>query len=414
MPKMDRRGATVERLRGEGFEVLVVVGEGVPTIVHWGATLGDLDATAIDEMLAALDSRSGHGSLDVVAPLAVVPEHAAGFPGRPGLLGHRRRGVHWAPRMASVGHARTVGEDDRERLVVTCRDDVADLDLVVTFEVGHCLVVWAEVTNTHADERYLVDALTITLPIPDDATELGTFTGRWTRELHPERRSWVHGTHLAENRRGRTSHETPPLVFAGTLGFGEWHGEVRGAHLAWSGNHTWLADRLPDGRRLLQLGELLHPGELSLAPGESYRTPEVVAVWSEGGLTPATQRFHRHLRSRPTHPTTPRPVLVNTWEAVYFDHARETLWALAERAAAVGAERFVLDDGWFGARRDDQRGLGDWVVSPDVHPDGLTPLIDHVTGLGMEFGIWVEPEMVNPDSDLFRAHPEWVLATDGY
>ena len=187
-----------------------------------------------------------------------------------------------------------------------------------------------------------------------------------------------------------------------------------GVHTAWSGNHTQLADRLPDGRRYLQVGELLHPGELSLGPGESYRTPEVVAVHSDAGLTPATQRFHRHLRRRPSHPTTPRPVLVNTWEAVYFDHDLEQLKALADRAARIGAERFVLDDGWFGSRRDDTAGLGDWVVSADAHPNGLGPLIDHVTGLGLEFGLWVEPEMVNPDSDLYRAHPEWALVDDGH
>jgi alpha-galactosidase len=107
-------------------------------------------------------------------------------------------------------------------------------------------------------------------------------------------------------------------------------------------------------------------------------------------------------------------VLLNTWEAVYFDHDAERLHRLAEAAAAVGIERFVLDDGWFGSRRDDRRGLGDWWVSPEAHPDGLTPLIAHVRALGMEFGIWVEPEMVNPDSDLYRAHPEWSLVAPGY
>ena len=203
------------------------------------------------------------------------------------------------------------------------------------------------------------------------------------------------------------------MLWAGTNGFGEQRGEVWGAHLAWSGNSRVSAERLPDGRALVQLAELLHPGEVVLAPGESYRTPPVYAVYSVDGMTPASRQFHAIVRD--AHGARrPRPVVLNTWEAVYFDHDFDTLVALAERAAAVGVERFVLDDGWFGSRRDDTSGLGDWWVSPDAHPRGLAPLIERVRGLGMEFGIWVEPEMVNPDSDLFRAHPDWTLTTDGY
>jgi alpha-galactosidase len=389
-------------LRGRHSDVVVDLSSGAPTIVHWGASLiGAIPPAAIERPIVG-------GSADVVAPVSIVPEHAAGFTGRPGLLGHRRRGGQWAPRFAPLAH-----DLDDTRLVVHARDAVAGLTLAVTIELDDALVVGAEITNDGPD-RYLLDALTITLPVPQHATELGSFEGRWTRELHPVRRPWPSGAHLVENRRGRTSHEYPPLVFAGTAGYGEWHGAVWGAHLAWSANHVLLAERLPDGRRYLQLGELLHPGEISLEPGESYRSPEVVAVHSDHGLTAATQQFHRHLRARATHPTTPRPVLVNTWEAVYFDHDLATLKALADRAARVGIERFVLDDGWFGSRRDDTSGLGDWTVSTDAHPNGLAPLIDHVRGLGMEFGIWVEPEMVNPDSDLYRKHPEWALTTDGY
>ncbi len=390
-------------LRGRSSDVLVEITSGVPTVVHWGAPLpAEFDPAALQRPLV-------QGSPDVVAPISVVPEHGSGFAGRPGLRGHRRRGTAWSPRFSPAGHE-VVGT----RLVVHARDEVAALALDVTFELDEALVVWAELTNTSATERYLLDALTVTLPVPERAGELGSFTGRWTREFHPVRVEWPHGAWSVENRRGRTSHEHPPLVFAGTAGYREWSGSVWATHLAWSGNHQILAERLPDGRRYLQLGELLHPGELSLEPGQSYRTPELIAVHSDTGLTAATQQYHRHLRARPTHPKTPRKVLVNTWEAVYFDHDLDTLRALADRAARVGIERFVLDDGWFGSRRDDTSGLGDWVVSDDAHPNGLGPLIDHVTGLGLEFGIWIEPEMVNPDSDLYRAHPDWALTTDGY
>jgi alpha-galactosidase len=130
-------------------------------------------------------------------------------------------------------------------------------------------------------------------------------------------------------------------------------------------------------------------------------------------LDALSDRFHRDMRARRHHPSSPRPVIMNTWEAVYFDHDLPKLRDLADLAAEVGAERFVLDDGWFRRRRDDHAGLGDWYVDEDVWPEGLHPLVDHVRARGMQFGLWVEPEMINMDSDLARAHPEWIMATGG-
>jgi alpha-galactosidase len=399
--------AELIHLRSNAGDVVVDPSTGAPTIVHWGAPLGDGVELAALPLAAARPLVAG--ALDVVAPVSVVPEHGLGFPGRPGLSGRRGGGAAWAPRFAPAGH-RFSGDGE---LVVSAIDEVAGLRLDVAIALGDVLRIRSTLTNAGA-QRYSLDALTTTIPLPQHADELLTFDGRWAREFQPVRVPWERGAHLAENRRGRTSHETPPLLFAGTAGFGEWHGEVWGVHVAWSGNHTLLAERLPDGRRYLQGGELLHSGEVVLEPGESYSTPDLVAVYSTGGLTPASWGFHRAVRSSPAHPVRPRPVLLNTWEAVYFRHDLPTLRELADTAAALGVERFVLDDGWFGSRRDDTSGLGDWWVSPEVYPDGLTPLIDHVTGLGMEFGIWVEPEMVNPDSDVMRAHPEWALTTEGY
>jgi len=395
------------RLSGEQCDVVVDVGAGIPSIVYWGAGLGDTPDLAA--VASVLHRPAVPGGMDEVAPVGIVPEHAAGFAGRPGLLGRRGGGRSWSPRFERMGHRM-----EGATLVVDAVDHRAALALTVEISAGHVLSVSAALTNIHADRRYVLDGLTVTLPLPQHADELLTFDGRWAREFQLVRDSWERGARVAENRRGRTSHEDPPVWFAARRGVGEWHGEVWGAHLAWSGNHTMIAERLPDGRRYLQAGELLHPGEVVLEPGDTYRTPMLLAVYSDEGLTPATWGFHRAVRSRTGYPTSPRPVLLNTWEAVYFRHDHDRLRQLAEVAAEVGIERFVLDDGWFGSRRDDHSGLGDWQVSPDVYPDGLAPLIRHVTGLGMQFGIWVEPEMVNPDSDLYRAHPDWVLATDGY
>jgi alpha-galactosidase len=206
------------------------------------------------------------------------------------------------------------------------------------------------------------------------------------------------------------------VVWAVQANATEWYGEVWGAHLAWSGNHVLLAEVLADSRKYLQLGELLMAGEICLEPGGSYSTPEVIATYSQNGLTPASLNFHRNVRANlpQRSKSSSRKVLLNTWEAVYFDHDVEKLMQLAELAAGVGVERFVLDDGWFAGRRSDKSSLGDWWVSPEVYPNGLAPLISHVQKLGMDFGIWVEPEMISEDSELFRMHPDWALVSPDY
>jgi len=184
-------------------------------------------------------------------------------------------------------------------------------------------------------------------------------------------------------------------------------------HTGWSGNHVHWLEGLPEAAPVLAGGELLGPGEVRLAPGAAYRSPWVYFAWSDAGLDGLAARLHERLRARVSHPRSPRPVILNTWEAVYFDHDRAKLGELAERAGRIGAELFVLDDGWFRGRRTDTRGLGDWTVDRETWPDGLHPLVKQVRDLGMAMGLWVEPEMISPDSDLAREHPDWVLAAPG-
>jgi alpha-galactosidase len=162
------------------------------------------------------------------------------------------------------------------------------------------------------------------------------------------------------------------------------------------------------------MGELLLPGEIILQKGQSYNSPTLYASYTSEGLSALSQQYHQYVRKnliRPAVKNKPRPVHYNTWEGIYFNHDLDTLKNLATRASAIGAERFVLDDGWFIGRDDDTAGLGDWYVDKKYYPEGLTPLIDHVKAQGLEFGLWFEPEMVNPNSDLFRAHPDWILGT---
>jgi alpha-galactosidase len=248
--------------------------------------------------------------------------------------------------------------------------------------------------------------------LPLDHDELLAFEGRWANEGRPYRLRVPGGMWASENRTGRTSHHAPPLMAVGEPGFSDQHGAVIGFHLAWSGNHRMLVERLRDGRVQMQAGELFLPGEMTLASGEVYQSPTLYAARSDTGLNGLSDRLHpfvRHQILGGRLAGKPRPVHFNSWEAVYFDHDPAVLSDLIRHAAAVGAERFVLDDGWFLGRNDDRTSLGDWIPDPIKYPSGLGPLIAEVKSAGMEFGLWVEPEMANADSDLLRAHPDWVL-----
>jgi alpha-galactosidase len=399
-------------LRAAGVSlVLAGAPADLPRVLHWGADLGDLSEHDLRELARAADPPVVPNTMDAPVLLAVLPAHADGWAGLPGLRGHRE-GRDWSPRF-SGGWEVTPAADGGE-VVVLARDDEAALGLRLTLrlEPSGLLRLRAVLHNAHPSRPYTLDGLVLALPVPGAAAELLDLTGRWSRERSPQRRPFHLGALVRDNRRGRTGHDATLVLAAGEAGFGFRAGRVWMVHTAWSGNHRTYAERLPSGQSVLGGGELLLPGEVVLAPGETYQSPWLVASTGEG-LDEAAQRVHRWLRARPTHPRSPRPVVLNTWEAVYFRHDLPTLTRLADVAAAVGVERFVLDDGWFRGRRDDTAGLGDWEVDDAVWPDGLHPLVDHVRALGLQFGLWVEPEMVNPDSELARAHPEWLLATGG-
>jgi alpha-galactosidase len=388
-----------------GGTSVVVDLDGPPAVRYWGPELGaDPPGGLFEDSLPV-------GDLDQLAPVSLLPEASLGFPGPPGVAGSRPDGTDWAPRLRLHSH-----RVDGSSLSLAMVDAVGDLEAVVTLAVdpsGGVVSIRAQVTNG-GPEPFALANLSMALPLSGGADETLTLGGRWANEFRVDRHPWRGGCLVIENRRGRTSHEHFPFIAAGRGGFSEDAGQVWAVHLGWSGNATMRADRTSDGRRYLQAGELLSPGEMVLEPGGTYRSPIVYAACSDGGLNGIRGSLHAMLRSRSSHPKTPRPVLLNTWEAVYFDHDLDTLTALADRAAEVGVERFVLDDGWFHGRRNDSAGLGDWWVDDDVWPQGLEPLVSHVKQRGMEFGIWVEPEMVNPDSDLYRAHPEWVLSDHRY
>ncbi|GAA1591675.1 alpha-galactosidase [Kribbella hippodromi] len=433
--------SNILQLRGGGVGlVLDCSGPGLPSVLHWGADLGDLTANALLELRRGAGGVQDGNGLDDNCPIAIVPEYSAGWFGLPGLNGHRdgqdfsasfeltgveltraeragagRAGVERvggeraAVEQAGVEQAGVERGGGVVRIVAADAKAGLKLSLVVELTESGLVKTKAELTNT-GTTPYTLDGLYLALPVPTEATELLDLTGRHIGERHPQRHAFTQGAHVRDNRRGRTGADATLLLLAGTESFGFRSGEIWGVHTAWSGNHRSYAERGMSGYGVIGGGELLLPGEVRLAPNDTYATPWIYGSYGIG-LDEVSHRFHEYLRSRPHHPRTERPVVLNTWEAVYFDLDLDKLKALADAAAEVGAERFVLDDGWFRGRRDDHAGLGDWYVDEAIWPKGLHPLVDHVKSRGLQFGLWVEPEMVNPDSDLARAHPDWILAT---
>ena len=304
-------------------------------------------------------------------------------------------------------------------VTVTAEDVEQCVKLTWTCELDETGLIrqHAEVTNT-GEGRLEIGKIELAFSVPADANEILTTTGHHLRERSPQRQDFTIGRFAKSSMIGRPDFDATLLLSVGEHGFGFTHGNVYSAHVAWSGNSVLSAERLPYTTGVIGGGEVLFGGEVGLEHGESYTTPWLVGSYGEG-LNEVASRFHGYIRR--VHrdwlvdhgiAPKPRPVILNTWEAVYFNHDYDTLTALADKAVESGVERFVVDDGWFGARRDDTAGLGDWQISQDVWPDGdksLKALADYVHGKGLEFGLWFEPEMVNPDSDMFRNHPDWVL-----
>ncbi|MGG5260356.1 alpha-galactosidase [Phycicoccus avicenniae] len=401
--------STTTVLRGGGTAVVLhQEGAGLPAVLHWGAELSDAD---VADLVAIGPGPVPHNALDDPWELTTLPTPADGWLGTPGVVVHRGGGSA-APRWTAT----VSGGGGEVRVEAVAGSVDVRLEQRWSLDDHGVLTVSSTLTSTAAEGAAPLDvgALRVLLPLPARADEVLDLSGRWLRERTPQRHPLADGALVRTSRRGRTGHDSTLLLTAGTGGFGFRHGEVWTVHVAWSGNHEHLVERLPEGAgrhaAVIGGGEALAPGEVRLGPGESYEAPDLVASWSPEGLDGLTHRLVRHQRAGADPRTTrPRPLVLNTWEAVYFESDLDHLRELADTAASIGVERFVLDDGWFGARRDDTRGLGDWQVSREVWPDGLGPLVEHVTGLGMQFGLWFEPEMVNLDSDLVRAHPDWVL-----
>jgi len=380
--------------------LLIEVVNGALVLRHWGAPiLGENHDIALASRVSIANS-----SWDEPQLPGLMRESSRGFLGRGSLSGHRN-GKAWSTKFEVTDF-----HHQGNHCAVTLRDFHAELEVSVTFDldVFGVLIQKATVTNI-GNSDYVLNEFIHWLPLPQEATQTLDFAGRWSNERQPQRRDIQIGTWVRESREGRSGHNFSIADIALSAQTSFQSGSAWATSIAWSGNSHYLVERGFDGQQSIGAGELLLPGEVILSAQQSYEAPALHATYSNQGLDGISAAFHAHLRARATHPKRPRPLTLNMWEALYFDHNEAKIRELVDVASEVGIERVVLDDGWFHSRRNDRAGLGDWVIDPAVWPNGLTPIIEYINSKGIEFGLWFEGEMVNPDSDLYRAHPEWIL-----
>lgn len=374
-----------------------------PQIVYWGAPLPpDEDP---EQLVQSSRPDVTGGMLDENPDLSICPEASRSFPGQPGMVVHDEDGTPLLPRFTLEAV-----EETPLHLSIICADSDNRLTYTAVFDLDPETHVIRASAELQADRPLHLHWLAAPVfPALQHSDEMIDFAGRWCGEFQTNRTAWSAGIRTRENRTGRTGHEHFPGLIIPARGATNTRGETYAFHYGWSGGHRMIAEELPDGRRQVQFG---HAAGIETRAAATFCTAPLYAVFSSDGFNGAAVSFQRHLRDRIvpwTDKESLRPVHYNCWEAVYFDHDMSHLKDIAACAADLGAERFVLDDGWFGRRDDDTSSLSDWEIDPRKYPDGLGPLIDHVHGLGMSFGIWFEPEMISPDSTMYRAHPGWAL-----
>jgi alpha-galactosidase len=388
------------RLDDKTQTLVLTATAGLPSIAYFGPSLPN--GEDLGQFALAHEMDLTGGMLDRLAPLTICPVGDGVYQGQPALCISNAIGEELVPRFGA-GSVTIVGSV----ATVTARDERLDLTYSARIALNGLLELSATLTSEQPVRLSWLAAPV--LPIPGNHAEVIEFSGKWLNEFHLHRQPFSPGARLREGRSGRSGQEVPPFAYTCSRGTSFTKGEALAFAYGWPGGHRMLTEELPCGRRQIQFGNVTGAER---SPATNFQTAILTVARSDTGLNGCAIQLQAYVRDTlvPWPDTNrPRPVHYNCWEAVYMDHDLDVLSDMAERAASIGAERFVLDDGWFGRRDDDTSSLGDWVIDRRKWPDGLTPLIDKVHAEGMTFGLWVEPEMVNPDSDLYRAHPDWIL-----
>ena len=323
------------------------------------------------------------------------------------------------PKLSGLPATYTENDEEAQTLCIKLKDEVTGIvqELLYTiFAQGGIITRSVRFINEGTAPVHLLNAMSLSLDLPDKDYVWMQFSGAWSRERHVKERRLEQGIQSVGSIRGNSSHEHNPFIVLRRPSATENAGEVMGFSLIYSGNHRMQAEVDTHDTTRITAGINPQNFDWKLDCGESFQTPEAVVVFSDKGLNGMSQTFHKLYQKRLARGywrDRPRPILNNNWEATYFDFTEERLVKIASKAKKCGVELFVLDDGWFGARRNDRAGLGDWIANMELLPNGISGLANRIEELGMKFGLWIEPEMVNKDSDLYRKHPDWILQTPG-
>jgi len=388
-------------LSNGGVDIFLEVIDGALVVRYWGTSIeGGFENVPFTRSVA-------HSDFDAVQHPGVMREHSRGWLGYPTISGHRA-GENWSTRFSV-----TKLESSNNSFRATLHDADAQLTLEHSGLLDKFGVLKSALKLVNHGADYTLNELFYWLPLSDKAVQTLDFAGRWSNERNPQRRDIQIGRWVRDSHEGRSGHNYTigQIALEAETNFA--HGQAWAVSLAWSGDVQYCVEKNYEGVQSIGAAEVLLPGEVILKTGEEYNAPEFFAWYSNKGLDGLANTLHQHLRARSVHPKKPRPLTLNMWEAVYFDHNEAKIRQLVDIAAEIGVERVVLDDGWFGSRRNDRAGLGDWIVSKVAWPNGLGSITNYVVSKGMEFGLWFEGEMVNPDSDLYRNHPDWILNIAG-
>jgi alpha-galactosidase len=377
----------------------------LPCVIYWG------DRLPSNENLNQLNEASkkdwGDNLLDQVPELSILPEQSANFSGQ---LGCKMRDING--NMLSSCFVFASYDVNSNSLTLTYNDKALGLTYTATINAYEENDVYALSAKLESKSPIIMEWFSApVVEVSQTSKEMVDYGGYWSGEFRSQVTPWVTGVHLRESRVGTTSHAHFPGLLIPTIESSDNSGSCYGFHYGWSGGHRMIAEQLQDGRRQIQFGNTENS---ELSPGTSFETEKLYICYSKYGMGGVGRLFREHVsKSIVDLPKdSVRPVHYNCWEAIYFDHNIDELKEIATIAAEIGAERFVLDDGWFKGRNSPTSSLGDWIVDDQKYPEGMHPLVNHIHSIGMTFGLWFEPEMVSPDSDLFRSHPEWIMGDE--